>query len=94
VPSADLNGRTFDDNLALAAALVDIMLADVRALAEAIVDPQGPYDRLLVQVYGRKQQAMSAIPAFPPDYAQLEREAYFREAIYAGCQAGSITKNL
>ena len=37
---------------------------------------------------------MSAIPAFPPDYAQLEREAYFREAIYAGCQAGSITKNL
>ena len=73
MPSADLNGRTFDDNLALAAALVDIMLADVRALAEAIVNPQGPYDRLLVQVYGRKQQAMSAIPAFPPDYAQLER---------------------
>ena len=27
---------------------------------------------------------MSAIPAFPPDYAQVEREAYFREAIYAG----------
>jgi len=30
--------RTFDDNLALAAALVDITLADVRALAEATVD--------------------------------------------------------
>ena len=74
--------RTFDDNLALAAALDDITLADVRALVEAIVDLQGPNSRLFVLVYGRKQQAMSAILAFPPDYAQLEREAYFREAIY------------
>ncbi len=78
--------------------LDDITLADVRALAEAIVDPRKRrsirYGRLLVQVYGRKQQAMSAIPAFPPDYAQLEREAYFREAIYAGGARGPTSNHL
>ncbi len=76
----------FDYYHQLAEALERITPSTVRALAEAIVAPHSPYSRLLVQVYGRKQQAKPASPAFPTNYTQLDRKAHFQEASFLGCQ--------
>jgi hypothetical protein len=77
---------SFDYNAKLAAAMDTVTLADVLKFAEAIVEPQGQYSRLLVQVYGRKQQPLPETSVFPPDYMQLDREAHFIEATYSGCE--------
>ena len=77
---------SFDYNAKLAAAMDTVTLADVLAFAEAIVEPQGQYSRLLVQVYGRKQQPLPETSVFPPDYVQLNREAHYQEATYLGCE--------
>jgi len=77
----------FHYNEKLAAALLAITKDDVQALGNAIVDSNGPYGRLLVQVWGRAQAPMPEPMSLQEGFEAIGDLAKFRSsAKYTNCE--------